>query len=334
MNPLEAEVCVVGAGPAGCLLAGLLARAGCDVLLVGPGRSAPPSRLQSLAPGAMELLASEGIDLHGVWQRVPIEVRWPTATPLADPAIAAQSTIVVDRSAFDTALLAWAAIGGARVLDSRVEKAPLRNGAGSWTVEAPARAVRAANVVNAAGARSVLGSKRKRLGPRLFGLSTEIDIAGGRSGVWVEATSLGWLWAASMGDSRLTVLTTHHVAPPLREAPDALCSLLAESSLADLTGDRLRDLDELKPTDLTATNAAVGDHLAVGDAALTIDPLAGQGLAVALRSSAQAADLLLDGTAIVRTAQEVGRTHSQLAAAYYREAAAHFSSPFWTSRAR
>ena len=143
---------------------------------------------------------------------------------------------------------------------------------------------------------------------------------------------MGWLWAASTGDARLAVLTTHHVAPPLREASDAMCSLLAESSLANPNGEGLGDPDELRSMDLTAAGAAEGDHLAVGDAALTIDPLAGQGLAVALRSSAQAADLLLEGTTIVRTARQVGRAHSRWAAAYYREAAAHFSSPFWTSR--
>lgn len=321
---------MVGAGPAGSLLAGLLARTGVDVILLGPHESRPPTPLQSLAPAALGLLADERVDVAGTVIEVPIEVRWPASAMAPSPA---GTSILVDRASFDSALRGWAAVQGVRMLDARLLQAPTVVSGEGVLLDAGEVQVGSRHVINAAGARSVFAARRRRVGAPLFGLVTDVA-TGDWSGVRVEAIDEGWMWMASAGDGRLSVLTTHASAPPRRDARAAMCHILerATSNCARAAAAAVHD-EPIRPMDLSASLAEpIADVPAVGDAAVCVDPIAGQGLALALRSAAQMADHLGRGTPLVRTSAEVSAVHSNLAHGYYAKAARHFGSAFWTTR--
>lgn len=332
MTP-TADVAVVGAGPAGSFAAGLLSRTGHDVFLVGPHGSSAPTPVQSLAPAALALLEDEGVDVAGAVARVPIEVRWPSAD-LSRPSENPASSLLVDRAALDAALRGWAALQGVRMYDAKLESSPQVGADGRGRLRLEHGDVAVGRVLNAAGARSIFAAQRTRVGPPLFGLVASVDAAV-EPGIHVEATPSAWIWMAASGDGRMSVLTTHRSPPPRREALSAMLSVLNEATLDTAQVARAAvQAERIRPMDLSAAIASpIPGIQAVGDAAVSVDPIAGQGLAIALRSAAQVADQVSRGVPLVRTASDVSRTHASLAAKYYEEAAAVFPTPFWTTHA-
>ncbi|MEM7338099.1 MAG: lycopene cyclase family protein [Actinomycetota bacterium] len=346
MSTVEADVCVVGAGPAGALFAGLMAKAGVPVALVGPHNGVPHAPLQSLAPAARRLLVDEGVDLVGAWAEVPVEVRWPGtgAVPIGPTdhndindggGAPGATSVIVDRVQFDAALRAWAALQGVRLVTAKVAPRPVAC-EGVVEVSAGATTVRARRVTNAAGAHSVFAAPRRATGPRLFGLRASAPTTAPIAGLWVEATPSGWIWAASTGDGMAAIMTTHHEPPPRSQAHSALVEQLAASAaLGTVVDPTTIDGSAISPLDLTPSLADTQPGvLAIGDAAVTIDPIAGQGLAVALRSAAQAADWLVAGERPTHSPTDVAATHRQVAVRYYAAAADHLATPFWLARAR
>jgi len=106
MNPIVAEVCVLGDGPAGASMAFRLARLGHDVVLIGDGLPHHRRLLHSISPGIRPFL--DLLDLHEPLDAFatecdPPDVRWETAEPLGRPA-SGLSGHLVDRSHMDVCL--------------------------------------------------------------------------------------------------------------------------------------------------------------------------------------------------------------------------------------
>ncbi len=192
----DAEVIVVGGGPAGASTAWHLARAGVDVLVLDRARfprekacaeclSPEASRLL-LSMGALDALEAEGARLSGMIVRAPdgatIRGDFSAAHGWQAPR---DYGLAVRRPVLDTALLACARAAGARVHEGahvsdvvRDERggrgACVDTGSGAGDAAVGTRELRARWVVGADGLRSIvarrLGAARTRPWPRRLAL--------------------------------------------------------------------------------------------------------------------------------------------------------------------
>jgi geranylgeranyl reductase family protein len=121
--PRDAEVCVVGGGPAGAAAAITLARAGAEVTLVDKARFPRDKTCgDGLTAGALRLLENLGLAPSSVasWQVVDdVVVRSPSGREAVFPMPRGQGTYaaVARRADLDEALLDVARSAGAKVLD-------------------------------------------------------------------------------------------------------------------------------------------------------------------------------------------------------------------------
>src|SRR5690349_12288888 len=217
MDACSCECLVLGGGPAGAVLAGLLARQGRSVLLADDGcvRHAMPS--ETMLPGSARLVERLGLaelfaahrffgtPRHGViWGGG--ELRWLPADETA-------RGLQVDRMALDVALRAWASAGGARVLTAALREpmpagwqAPLpvalHGPAGTMEVRAAVMAVALGRSLRPALVRCELAAA----GPdtAAFALTGRGDPAFADATV-VEAVADGWLWWIPRGDGSASV---------------------------------------------------------------------------------------------------------------------------------
>jgi len=169
-RPPDCQVLIAGGGPAGAALALRLARLGCDVC-VAEGQAFPRRHIGvSLAPAAMPVL-----DQIGVRDRLEATrccgsestiVHWAGRTDIL-PHPPGQAGAQVDRGRFDQILLDEARRAGARLLQPARVVAARRGRSHPWEVEIESggrsRTVTAGFLAIAAGRRSALGGRRKRL---------------------------------------------------------------------------------------------------------------------------------------------------------------------------
>jgi 2-polyprenyl-6-methoxyphenol hydroxylase-like FAD-dependent oxidoreductase len=335
MKPLACpDVLVLGAGPAGALLAWRLASLGHAVQLVHGGAAhAPTRRLETLAPSVDSLLASLGLpsvlaqSVLGPPQ--PLRVDWPGSEPPAAP----PQALLVDRERFDAALRAAAMAAGAHLSTGRVRRldhpdhGPLVQTMDGLTL--PARLV-----VDARGRRAA-----PRIGPGQVALMV---LGPTPPGVAIEAAADQRQWSAG--------------ADPRHGLPGVVAAFVAPSPAQVSGGSRAQRLRRCLPgwAELgevalhDASARAVADAapqprlLLVGDAAVALDPLSSQGVAAALRSALQAAAVL--HTALARPSQaalawrfhrlqqrRLAQQHTRLAAGFREAAAAAYGSPFWSA---
>lgn len=313
----DADVAVVGAGPAGSSLALRLARAGADVALLD-ARSFPRSKPcgDCLSPGATPLLRELGVlpDLQGrgPGRLTGWRVRSPGGTWFAgrfDPGRGRgpPAGLSLPRRELDAELLTAARRAGARHLrrtravgllreEGRARGVRIRDGRGRE------RGLRARFVAGADGLRSTVArelgdvrtGRRRRIalvrrvraprGPRRTG-----ELRLGRDGV---------LGLAPAGGNRynLTLVVPRSAAPAVsRSRQEYFRRRVRGYGLgpwADAAGP-LSEIEitgpfELEPERLTSPGA-----LLVGDAAGYFDPLTGQGIYRALATSRMAAPAIL-----------------------------------------
>ncbi len=350
MQPLAAEVIVLGAGPAGAALAGTLARRGLDVVLVDDPR--PPRaarRLETAAPSLAEALALFGLPglldhaALGPAQRLQRHGPWaPEPGAAGDGLLHGPLHVPLDRHRFDTALHRWALAQGARALPGRGLPAPdglaqLRQGDG--------RMATAAVLVDARGRRA--GSMSAlAAGQRTVALMAAVL---GEPPPAVEAQPEGWLWAAgAAGAGGQGVLAAFvdaaSVAGVSAGARDERLRrhLRASPTLAPWAN-QVGATQLCDATPRQADAAPSPTRLRVGDAATALSPLASQGLVAALRSAWQAAACIHTALetpshaalawAFHRERQrDTAEQHRRLAEAHHAAAAAVFGTPFWQSR--
>ncbi|MGH3918028.1 MAG: hypothetical protein ACRDSG_03135, partial [Pseudonocardiaceae bacterium] len=180
---------------------------------------------------------------------------------------------------------------------------------------------------------------------RLVGLVRFGTSAAAESRTLLEACALGWWYAAVLPDDRaVTALFTDTDLLPVGAVERDRWWTRALS--------RTRLVPEIMATTgasrIYAAAASTGtlspctgrDWLAVGDAALTLDPLSGQGLTTALTSAIRAAETVLDPRreaaldAFSRQTAEEHRIHLSTRLAYYRRENRWPHGPFWQRRHR
>ncbi len=333
----DLDALVVGAGPAGCAAAILLAQAGGRVLLLDKSATPPPKVCgEYLSPGCLRLLARLGVLdavetagarplagmlIHTARGRV-LQARYaPDASPSIcglsiprarlDPLLqdAAQRAGVRFQSGFQASDLLWE--------HNRVVGVAGRE-RGAWTSH------RAGVVVGADGRHSAVASRigGRRRHPWLDRMAVVGYLSGARREEQVGEIFLGRDRYAILNPigpdlTNIGLVADRHALPP-GEDPRRLFRSLVDSlpGLAPrLTSARtVAPIRCLGPLAYRANRLAVPGALLVGDAAGFLDPFTGEGIYAALRSAELAAMCILH-----QRPEGSGDASEQYAAAWTRE---------------
>jgi flavin-dependent dehydrogenase len=359
-------VVVVGAGPAGSCLASRLAQRGCTVALLERTRFDVPRVGESLGPAVRPLLEE-----LGVWEaflRLGPLPSFGTRSVWGSEELDEHSHLVsphgcgwhVDRVSFDRMLASAAAEAGVDLRCGTSVADCRESPDGGWIVslDSPTGVslgqMHADMVVDATGR---FAHVARRLGATRLVLDRLIAVAIVTRGidvthdgfVLVETAPEGWWYSAPVPpDGLITMLMTDS------DSAHGDASSLGErwtAALARTTATRQRTRGERAwgPRAFSAQSHRVrrsgidGRWLAVGDAALAVDPVAGNGVVRALRSAAAASDAIvatLDGSsrhavAMYEAHQDDECTtylHQRLS--YYEVEQRWSDAPFWARRLR
>ncbi len=308
----EAQVVIVGGGPAGSSAAYFMARAGLDVLVLDRARfprDKPCSEYMS--PQASRILAEMGaldaVESSGAAQLTGMRVHAPNGAMIHGEFVAGHGYrgfrdrgLAVRRTILDAILLQRARAAGARVEEGVRVTDVVKNASGrvigvqtSAAAGAPGT-VSAEMVIGADGLRSVVG---RRLGlirasrwPRRIALVTHYrNVQGSRQFGEMHVDRDGYLGIADVGNGLTNVALVVPVSRAAEIAADRtefLESWIAERPrIAELfsTAERVDPVRATGPFASAARRAWARGAALVGDAAEFFDPFTGEGIYTALR---------------------------------------------------
>ncbi len=352
------DVVVAGGGPAGAATALRLAGSGYSVAVLERSRFDRPRVGETLAPSIQSLLR----DL-GVWEQFvalgPLpswgtRSIWSSTEPTAHSHLESgyDSGWHVDRRLFDRMLFDAAASAGASVslgtslIDSRYD--------GRWHLTcSDGRRITGKVLIDATGRSATIGRSlgaRRIAFDRLVGITaqwSDVDVTAEQY-LLIESVPDGWWYTAPLpGNVMVGMLMTD---ADISRDHNLAASAPWRAHLQSTTATALRIDGARVPTTPRVYSAAShrlvrpGDSrpwLAVGDAALAVDPISGSGVPRALRTAeaaaTTAAHLLLhpaDPTPLTTyesTRNTECTTYLSTRADYYDVALPH-PTPFWTRR--
>lgn len=314
----DAQVIVVGGGPAGSSTAFFLARQGIDVLLLDRSRF-PRDKTCSeyLSPQASRILermdALSAVERTGAAQLSGMRVHAPNGSIIHGEFKAEHGFhgyrdrgLAVRRTILDALLLDRARNAGARVEEEARVTDLVRDGSGRVTgvlalSDSRQRERRASLVIGADGLRSVVG---RRLGlirasgwPRRIALVTHYTgVEGVREFGEMYVDREGYCGVASVGNGLVNVAVVVPVSRAAEVAVDRtefLESWIAERPRIAGMFSRATRVDPVRATGPFATSARRGwarGVALVGDAAGFFDPFTGEGIYTALRGGEMLAD--------------------------------------------
>lgn len=352
----NAEVCVIGGGPAGAAFARKLALLGHRVCLIEKSDNSRNKIGESLPPNILVLL-----DALGVRARVEgasflradkAVVKWSDETALTK-SFQGQSGFLVNRGRFDRILLEAAKEAGVDVIQPAQAMRPVFDAARRhWNI--PARRdsgfleIKAKYLVEASGKRSFFKRKRKRYSASTVALCAYWRNAKVESAAaLVEAGREEWFWGASLpdGDFSAMVFIDAKRGRDNRDLESFYRSLLAESTLLRgcLGGTLAGKVKGFDASGYIDEEPVSENLIKVGEACFSIDPLSSQGVQAALNSGLQGAFVVhtlltrpensKEAMQFYRNRQEetVAR-HHKLAAQFYSESGFYKTSEFWQKR--
>ena len=314
---MDVDVLVAGGGPAGCATAVTLARLGVETLLVGGSRITHTWSGEGLPPGATELVSS----LFGpdILKAPPHQVAYGTRSVWGDDRLVETDFLanplgtgwLLDRHLFDAQLIASAAHQGARVMAGESVRT-LTRPRFRWQIAlSNASTVRAHWLVDASGRSGVvlrqLGIKRRRLDQQVGQIALLAPSGPTEDDYWgtsVEAVPEGWWYTTPLpgGQRVLAYLTDRDLMARPAERQTAWRNRLAETLQMQRLAGVLSDSARIKvfPADTSRRTRLYGHGwAAVGDAAMTLDPLSSQGIVTGLLMGARVgkaiANVLGDG---------------------------------------
>ncbi|HEU5442994.1 MAG TPA: FAD-dependent monooxygenase, partial [Steroidobacteraceae bacterium] len=332
----SADIAILGAGPAAVATGSALRRLGHDCLLIGTSRNAA---LEGMSERTVSLLQQSGLTAAAATLRGPSE----RAGTWAGEALPGGSECVVDRTELDAALLIDAASKGVTVRTERV-LAHERHGS-LWRVRTERGEMLCRVLVDARGRRAQRPGAR---GPELIAVCQRFQYGhAGQSFTRIEAAPQGWCWlAVSRGMGWLQVTSSRkeaslrlgldrHIGRFIATVPGLAAALADAAPLGT-------PLARAATATLSADPRMAG-MLRVGDAALALDPLSGQGVYEALRgahiTAAAAHTFLATGQwepieqFLAERMSELWQRRNATAALHYLRQAQSTPSVFWSQSA-
>ena len=349
------DVVVLGGGPAGSAVAGLLAQAGHSVWLVDEGRERFAAPYETLLPAALRAIERCGLAdavrsaavtdqrRHGaVWDQP--ELLWQTEAP---PGLCLQ------RPKFSAAMRRWAQQCGAAVVVGRVGALPQQDAEPIVIERADGRreSVHARLAVLATGRKAspLVGAEVVAQGEETaaFALAGQASDRYQETAV-VEAARHGWSWWIGAPEQRSVAVVCVDAGELRTRGRRALVdAVLAEARgpVASLRGRRISGAVRATPRLLRVSDNHTSNLpvLLLGDAAATLDPLASQGTEKALVGAEAAALAIQTALQQPRLAQEALAWHARwerelwlaqqkTAAQFYSRVTRFADSTFWRTR--
>lgn len=329
------EVIVLGAGPAGSAVARRLAASGIRVALVG---MTPRAGWEGVSDRSRMLLAEEGIEHGGDLMTGPLVRRGRWADRLVEG-----REWLVERARLASSLRERAVSAGAEVRAATVTS--VARASDEWRVVTRDGGLLTAPVLIEARGRR--GPARR--GPLLLAVGQAFRLhRRGVIGTRIEPADFGWCWWAERDDE----LWLQVVAQPGRSRPDGWVAAAA-GQIRDLSRALSGATPQGEPS-ACAAHARFGLERRnggakpwhrpwrVGDAAVALDPLSGQGIYQALKSAKLVATAILsvfNGGNAALAERFVIERHEQdflrgvrVAAEFYGQNAAY--GDFWAHTAK
>jgi flavin-dependent dehydrogenase len=352
---VEGEICVLGGGPSGSVVARSLAELGHDVLLVDRTVGEDVPRAESLAPSILPILDS--LRLRGVvdasvfCREKQALVLWGSGD-VSVKSFGVSPSLLVERALFDALLRNAASRAGVRVVAPAKARAVRLSSAGEWLVPVATSdgpvVIKSRFLVDARG-------KRHRMcvedgAPRTAALSAPWTFRGPAfAETRIEAGSDEWFWGSPLPDGSYAAtifLDASRVAGLRTEGRrEFYRDVISRSKLLEelVRGKMIGPVCVRDATPRSSKDPIGNDFIRVGEACVAIDPLSSQGIQTALLSAVQASaavhTILTAGCDPV-AAREFYRERQQAAAARSRLSAARLyrqhpvQSSFWMHRAR
>jgi flavin-dependent dehydrogenase len=311
------DVVVIGAGPAGCAAACAARAAGADVGLIADRVERRRSWAgESLPPGADTLVTAVFGDV-GLTQpphRIAYGVRGAWGSDeLIDTDFLGHPRGTgwhLDRAVFDTSLRASARSAGVHVIDARASALVRTDDGWRITVDGEQR-VQAKWLIDATGRHPITA---RRIGVGREDHDDQIGlVAVVRNERQIPATTVieserdGWWYCTPLPGDRLVValLTDSDIAPVAAQRMAWWhAKFTATRHVAAVVGTLSPDLDVRLTSANTSTSTSLsGDRwVAVGDAAMSWDPLSSQGLVTGILMGARAGHIVATNPTRTRNA--------------------------------
>lgn len=285
------EIVVLGGGPAGVACASGLSRMGYCVRLISAPRRF--DSFEGISQRVHQALRNTGL------QRAAASILNPKVRQVYWGSNPSQlnSESIIERQSFDAALLEDAASHGVCVFHGRVTKVLAASHGYVVTCEADGieKKFNASFLVEARGRQASFG-KNKISGPGSLSLLGYWEAEADFCPSMIESIRHGWIWATTVGVGRVyTQLSIDASANAVKDLIDPaayLQFLQAESAVfakySPVAMSSVRPVYARGSTAMCSLETGGANWLRVGDAAMAVDPLSGNGIFQALSTSLQA----------------------------------------------
>lgn len=338
----EASILVLGAGPAGAATALGLRRMGYPVTVVSDWRRF--AAVEGVSQRVLEGLRHAGLGAALAEATTPAtrQVHWNGER------LQPNQECLLDRQRFDQALRDDLRRAGVELVEGRVRE--VERGQGYRIHLDDGRTLHGEFLVEARGRQAPLSEGRLR-GPETVSLLNLWQAAPGTPVSAVESLDDGWAWMARLADGscywQVTLDATTAQLPGKTALPEYCAERRRGSALvAQLFGERAfapAQVHARSSTAILAGNCAGPDWLRVGDAAMAVDPLSGNGIFQSLSSALQAPvviNTLLQRPGQADLAQRFHQTRveqlflrfARIGRDFYAQETQRVAQPFWARR--